>query len=285
MWRAVCVGLAVSGLIACGGSGSSSDGSDDNDNTSVDTLAVAIDFSAVVGAEPLACNTDYVNVGTANTTTQIQDFRLFVHDVALITDQDEAVSVTLGTSDWQAQGVALLDFEDATGACTGSAETNATVSGTVPDVGHTFTGVRFTVGVPESLNHVEQNTVSPFNVPGMNWGWTGGYKFVRTDIPGWNLHIGSTGCAANAQNVVTCSNANRPQITLETFDYQTQTVQIDYAALVQGNDIRTDAGGAPGCMSGGTDPECNDVFTQLGLSLATGANDPALTQTVFSAAP
>lgn len=266
-------------LTACGGGGSSKDA-----DSTAQTTPVSIQFSAVVGSEPLACNVDYNAVGTANTTTQIKDFRLFVHGVQLITDSDEAVSLTLDSSVWQAQGVALLDFENATGECTGTAETNVTVTGIVAATEASFTGVRFTVGIPESLNHLEQTSVSPFNVTGMNWGWTNGYKFIRFDVPNWNVHVGATGCAANGSGNVVCTHANRPLIELDNFDYQSQSIQIDYAALVQGSDISTDAGGATGCMSGGTDPECYDVFTQLGLNLASGENDSALTQSVFSVA-
>lgn len=270
----------ICALTACGGGSSNST----DRATQVSTKAVDIQFSAVVGSEALACGVEYTSVGTAASTTQIKDFRLFVHGIQLITDGDVPVDVTLNSSDWQAQGVVLLDFEDATGMCTGSAETNHVVSGTIPDTGATFTGVRFSVGVPENLNHLEQTSVSPFNVTGMAWNWTAGYKFMRFDVDNWNVHVGSTGCTANGSGDVICTNANRPLIQLHSFDYQTQSIQIDYAALVQDNDISTDAGGATGCMSGGTDPECNGVFTQLGLNLANGENDSGLTQTVFTVA-
>ncbi len=273
----------IMALGACGGGGSSSNGADDSAKA-LDETAVSIEFSAVVADAALACDTDYASVGTAGSATQIKDFRLFVHDIELMTSDDQSVAVNLDDSPWQAQGVALLDFENGTGECTGTAETNKVVSGTIPSSDAQFTGVRFMVGIPKSLNHLEQATVSPFNVTGMNWGWTNGYKFIRFDIPNWNVHIGATGCAADGDGNIECTNENRPEIELENFDYQTQSIQIDYAALVQGSDVSSDAGGASGCMSGGTDPECNEVFTQLGLNLASGENDPTLMQTVFSVA-
>lgn len=268
-------------LAACGGSSSSSDV--DSERT-VALTPVTVEFEATLNDELLACNTDYDNVGTAASTVQIKDFRLFVHDVEFLTDTQETVVLTLDSSVWQAQGVALLDFENATGACTGTSETNTTLTGTIPSDGSNIVGIRFTVGIPEQLNHLEQAGVSPFNVTGMNWGWTNGFKFIRFDIENWNVHVGATGCVADINGDVTCSNSNRPEIQLDSFDYQSQRVRIDYAALVQGSDVSMDTGGAVGCMSGATDPECNDVFSQLGLNLASGENDPALTQTVFSAA-
>ena len=196
MFRNVFLVPGIMMLAACGGS-SSNDSSDDAAK-SLEETAVSVEFSAVVASEALACDTDYAGLGTADTTSQIKDFRMFVHAIELITSADEAVAVTMDDSPWQSQGVALLDFEDATGACTGTAETNNVVTGTIPATDAEFTGVRFVVGVPEALNHLEQATVSPFNVTGMNWGWTGGYKFIRFDIPDWNVHIGATGCTANA---------------------------------------------------------------------------------------
>lgn len=276
-------GIIVPGallLAACGGSSSDSSSS----NESVSPVPVTIEFEATVNDVALACDTAYTNVGTAATTVQIKDFRMFVHGVELITTDQQAIPLNLDSNVWQAQGVALLDFEDATGACTGTAETHTALTGTIPGDAADITGIRFTVGIPENLNHLEQAGVSPFNVTGMNWGWTNGFKFIRFDIENWNVHVGATGCVADINGDVSCSNANRPQIQFDNFDYQTQRIRIDYAALVQASDVSTDTGGAVGCMSGGTDPECNDVFTQLGLNLATGDNDSGLVQTVFSVA-
>jgi len=272
-------------LTACGGSSSNSgDSSDSDSDRSVELTPVSIQFDAVVGSEALVCDTDYDALGAASSSTQIKDFRMFVHSLELVSSDGDVVPVTLSESDWQAQGVALLDFENATGECTGTAETNSLMLGTIPESAASYTGIRFVVGVPAELNHLEQTSVSPFNVSGMNWGWTNGYKFIRFDVVNWNIHIGATGCAANGSGVIECSNANRPAIELDNFDYTSQQVQIDFAALVQGSDISTDLGGASGCMSGGTDPECNEIFTQLGLNLASGDNDASLVQAVFSVA-
>ncbi|MGC1507593.1 MbnP family copper-binding protein [Ketobacter sp.] len=274
--------IVVACLSGCGGGGSS-------DTVipgfSTPDKSVTIRFNAVVGNEIAACNTDYELVGTAGSTIQFKDFRLFVTRIRLVTSGGEEVPVALDTTDWQAQDVALLDYEDATGLCTGTQEINGSVTGTVPDNGQTFNAIRFTVGVPESINHTEQNSVSPFNVTNMNWGWTNGYKFMRIDIPDWNMHLGATGCAANAQSVVECTNSNRPEIELFGFDPDLNAVQLDYAALVQESNVSANINGAAGCMSGVDDTDCVEIFTQLGLNLASGENDNVLSQTVFSVAP
>lgn len=268
-------------LTACGGSDSDTGGAD-TAVRSIKPQVVNLSFKAMLAEQALACGTDYSNVGSSNATTQLKDFRLFVHNVRLVTDKNIEVPVALDSNEWQAQGVVLLDFENASGVCTGTPQTNTEIRGTVPDDSLTYTGLRFSVGIPSELNHLQQSTVSPFNVTGMNWGWTNGYKFIRFDVPTFNVHIGSTGCAADSTGKVNCTNQNRPEIQLANFNMQTQAIKIDYAALVAMSDITTDAGGAVGCMSGPTDPECNEIFTHLGLSLATGENDPALSQQLFS---
>ena len=100
----------------------------------------------------------------------------------------------------------------------------------------------------------------------------------------WNFHLGSTDCTGDPQlgEAVTCGRPNRPEITLDNFDPVLNTVLIDYSDLIANSDISVGAGGAPGCMSGATDPECAAVFAQLGMDVSTGEADNALTQTVFS---
>jgi hypothetical protein len=70
------------------------------------------------------------------------DFRLWLHDIELVRASGEQVPFTLDESRvpqtatdrgaWQCDGVVLLDFEDATGSCTGTSETNFDVAGAAP---------------------------------------------------------------------------------------------------------------------------------------------------------
>jgi len=115
----------------------------------------------------------------------------------------------------------------------------------------------------------------------------GGTLTAGGTFTAWNFHLGSTGCVGNPQtgDTVTCSNINRPVITLNGFDPETNAIQFDYAALIANSNLGEDTGGAPGCMSGVSDSECNDVFTSLGLNLANGDNDVTLNQTVFTVTP
>lgn len=284
-------------LAACGGGGGSSGGSDRDAGNEPTPKNVNISFSAVAGDQPFACGTTYT-LGSADTDITLRDFRFYVHNVRLVTDSGDEVAVTLTQNNWQNGDVAMLDFEDASGTCAGTAETNTTIQGTVPDDSKTFTGVRFTVGVPENRNHLlNSEQPSPMNATGMFWSWRGGYKFMRLDVApvgggtrpdastftAWNLHLGSTNCTETEP--YTCSNINRPEIELDGFDPDTSTIQLDYASLVANSNLGWDGGGAAGCMSGTTDPECPEVFTALGLNLASGEVDGTLMQTAFSVTP
>jgi hypothetical protein len=120
--------------------------------------AVEVRFEAVVGAQPFSCFVEhpFAGLGMAASAWTPLDFRLYVHDVQLVPESGAPVSVTLdqdGT--WQYRNVALLDFETANGSCAnGTAPTNTAVRGRVnAPAGTRWTGLRFKLGVPQSLNH------------------------------------------------------------------------------------------------------------------------------------
>lgn len=256
-------------LVACG--------SDDDSSSKQKTQDISLKFSASVSAEAVACGTRTTLVGNGNsgngTAPDIKDFRLYVSDVQVATATGEFVSVTLAESDWQQKNVALLDFEDGTASCTaGTSETRLVMEGTAPEAD--YSRVRFTIGVPEALNHLNQETATaPLNISGLHWNWAGGYKHARIDVAGWNIHLATTGCTLDDNNEnLDCSKSrpNRPTYTLENVDLASSTINFDYAELVSGADISTDTGGAKGCMSSASDPECATLFTNLGLDLTTG---------------
>ena len=91
-----------------------------------------VTFAPLVAGAPFSCSQTYPNIGTSMTTMTPMDFRMYVHDVALVRATGESVPLAL-TPDgkWQDANIALLDFEDGTGSCiTNSPETNVTVTGT-----------------------------------------------------------------------------------------------------------------------------------------------------------
>lgn len=258
---------------------------DDDPVSPPEPIDLSLDFVAEVNGVAFACGQSYAGVGTANTEITPVDFRLYVHDVVLIDSEGGETPVELdqdGT--WQHENLALLDFEDGSGPCVnGTGATNRSIRGTAD--GGDYTGVRFTLGVPFELNHIDQTTApAPLDLSALFWSWNGGYKFARIDhtsaeVPtGWNVHLGSTGCTPGGGPTVvptTCTNEHRVDVTLE-MDPETGVVVADYGALLDGADLSVNVAGAPGCMSFPGDPDCPPVMNAFGLdyegNASTGQN-------------
>jgi hypothetical protein len=94
------------------------------------------------------------------------DFRMYVHDVRLIDASGNAVAVQLDNDGvWQRDGLALLDFEDGTGACeTGSPATRFEVVGKAPR--GTYHGVSFVLGVPKAMQSCHTALIDGYVVEG-----------------------------------------------------------------------------------------------------------------------
>lgn len=251
---------------------------------------VALRFTAQVNGAAFACGQSYAGLGSTNATATPTDFRFYVHDVQLLRADGTAVPVALAETPWQRDGVALLDFENGQGPCAqgGNAPTNEALRGSVAP--GSYTGIRFTLGVPERHNHQDATVApSPFNLTAMFWNWQNGYKFVKVDLRvgsampaaagapahggaagsgGFSLHLGSTQCAAPAPTAPgrDCRNPNRPVVTLTGFDPLGAPVIADIGPVLAGVDItRNTQGTPPGCMSFPNDPECRTVLPALGL--------------------
>lgn len=293
--------MAASGLVlaallsACGGGGSEPD------------KAVTISFAAMKGSTPVACSTPVTGLGSTGVTADVKDLRFYITNLKLVNDKGEAVPVKLDSNVWQltqgSEAVSLIDLENATGTCSTASNTtatNAVITGTVP--AGTYVGLKASMGVPETMNHTAvAGGVPPLDNAAMNWSWQSGRKFAKIElnpvggilktvaattstaavtstITTFNFHQGSTGCtpkldAAGAPipNTGTCTNLNVMDFSLAAFDASTQKVVLDIGELFSTTDIAHENGGAPGCMSGATDPECPTMFSQLQVSFGSGS--------------
>lgn len=283
---------ALAALTACGGG-------DDGPK------AVRVDFAAVAGDTPITCASTLSGLGTTSASGTLSDMRFYISNVKLVTRDGKDVTLTLDASDTYnttkgTDTVTLIDLEDKTGTCAGTTAMNASIKGTVP--AGDYVGMKMTLGVPLSLNHTDQSadvSVTPAVVnnashPGMAWSWAGGRKFAKIEVtnstwtaPVFNMHLGSTGCTgANpaAGQVDTCSRPDRVEVTLATFNPDTQKVAVDVKAMLAANNVTVNGGGPTGCMSGSTDPECPAIFNALGLDLTTGvATSTSPAQVLFKA--
>jgi uncharacterized repeat protein (TIGR04052 family) len=268
---------------------------------------VAIRFAAVAGTTPVGCAAPIAGLGTTGATAALQDLRFYISNVRLVTARGRAVPVTLAKSAFNVtkggNRTTLIDLENGAGACAseGDRRTNAVIRGTVPE--GDYVGARMYMGVPYPLNHTDiVGAPRPLDLAGMAWSWQSGRKFAKielTDPAGaagtWAaksffVHLGSTGCTGNPATGATtdCTDSNRMAMRFARFDPDTQTIAIDVKALAAGNDITVNRAGAPGCMSGGTDPECDGVMrVAMGLDWkadGTGTGQPVdhgAAQTLF----
>lgn len=244
--------------------------------------SVELRFDARVGNEPLLCDKTYVGVGQPAASMALQDFRVYVSAVRLIDAQGQEVPVQL-TNDgqWQGDGVALLDFEDATGNCNGNAAMNRSVRGTVPP--GRYRGLIFEIGVPQQLNHQDPTLAgAPLNVTAMTWPWRMGYKYTTIDLEtsggagaanqatGFSIHLGSTGCGAGSPvspPTAPCVSDNRATYRLDTYDSAASVVVLDLGALLAATNVTVNQpGSTSGCMSSPKDDDCIALMDRLGLS-------------------
>lgn len=252
--------------------------SDDNQTLALLALAVPqtvnLNFEALANGQALVTGS---NITADSRTVQFRDFRLYISEVKLVKADGTTVDVTLSTDNvWQSNGVALVDLET-----TRTTETNAKVTGTVP--AGSYTGVQYTVGVPETLNHLDStNQKSPLNIGSMYWTWQGGYKHANIEFSydgtNWTqLHMGSTGVCGTAPSYG-CTKKFRPSIQLTgQFTSGNQKISLDVDKLLNGHTY-----GAMGMCMPGTGAPCDTLVQAFGLNIATGAVDSSITQRIFS---
>lgn len=274
MKRTLAIVLAPFILAACG------DAEPEPDLKPLDTRSVSLEFEGVVGDEPFDCESTY-QLGTTGLVTQISEFKMFVSNVTLIDASGAEVAMELSDEGpWQEGTVALIDFEDATGACAnGTPETNTSVTGTIP-ADFEPVGVNFEVGVPFESNHQNQATApDPLSLAQMFWNWQGGYKFIRVDgvvgeSAGFRVHLGSTGCMlvdGSTTEVESCMNSNRIVVVRDNVDIDTDVFTVDAAELIEDLDLTPDDdGNSINCQSMPSEGDCAAVFPKFGLSFMGG---------------
>lgn len=252
---------------------------------------VTINFQAVVGDKAFDCKETYEGIGTTKSKMTVSDFKVYVQDVRLVDKNGKETLVSL-TNDgkYQTEKVAMLDFENGDGNCSnGTKELNTSIRGSVPK--GKYTGVKFTIGVPTELNHLDGTLQpSPLNITRMMWSWQIGYKFARIDTKttgrpnGYVLHLGSTNCETDANGKTTCKYANRPEFSFAKINLKKDVIKVDLKALfadvnVDVNEEKTSAG----CMSFPGDDDCLGIFKSLGLKFEAEGNQPTGTQTFMRA--
>lgn len=240
-----------------------------------DFTPVEIRFSAHVGEQEFACGTTYEGIGTTRARLTPSDFRFYVSDIRLVTEDGTPVPVLLDQDGiWQLEDIALLDFENKQPPCVnGTVLTNRSIRGRIAP--GTYTGLRFVLGIPFRRNHGDASVAPPpLSLTGMFWSWQDGYKFLRVDstVEDLRLHLGSTGCFYARPGVVGgCARPNRAEVWLQPFDWQHDVVVADLAALLAESDLTANQPNTPpGCMSDPGDADCVPIMRNLGIDFASG---------------
>jgi uncharacterized repeat protein (TIGR04052 family) len=205
------------------------------------------------------------------------DLRFFVHDVHFLTAGGVEQPLLLDVrAPWQLENVALLDFEDGSGACrAGTPELNVELTGSLPP--GTYVGLSFENGVPEALNHADPAAQpAPLQPGGMHWGWLLGYRFLMAEVAGESepggtatgsalFHLGSTGCTGAPADGIVCSRPNRNRVWLEGFDPGRHDVVVDVLQLFAGVELST----VTTCHSS-AEMECARFLERVGVDTARG---------------
>jgi len=149
-----------------------------------------------------------------------------------------------------------------------------------------YTAIKFTLGVPFELNHLNPLTQpSPLNDSSMFWVWQTGHKFLRLELTNadenWLFHLGSTGCNAPSavrapkneckypnrvnveldlpkewQNTKSKENETRQQQSINSLD-----INIDLAKLLNGLALNANTF----CQSSPDNESCKPLLSALGV--------------------
>jgi uncharacterized repeat protein (TIGR04052 family) len=275
-------------LVALGAAGCAGGASDGTPLQAVD-----LPFEARVGDAAMACGQPYDGVGTAQSQVELRFLRFYVSEVTLADEFGVASPVTLFPDGvWQQPGVGLLDLATDDGACADEddAATNTLLHGAVAP--GDYTALRFRLGVPPDLNHLDAEAlVPPLDVPDMWWGWALGYRWLRLELTTpvhdtWNVHHGATGCEGTVDSGFSCAYGNDTWIELP-FDPDSDKIVFDVGALLSGSDLEAELTDpldtVVGCMSFADDPECAPIYERLGLIWES--NEPGPPQAAFRSEP
>ncbi|TWX57029.1 MbnP family copper-binding protein [Colwellia hornerae] len=204
-------------------------------------------------------------LGVASTKWQYQQLQFFIHDVEVNTKKSGWQPWLMTTNAHQAENIALLGEE-----CNREGHQDYWQLELTPlNETRVITDIRFTLGVPFALNHLNPLTQpSPLNEASMFWGWQGGHKFIRAELASpdddWLFHLGSTGCKALSPVRAPkseCLYPNRVVISLP-FTSQITTIEFDLAALIA--DIALTR--ANSCQSAVDEESCKVLFKNLGIN-------------------
>lgn len=269
-----------------------------------------LQFAATVNGVPVSCAAEFTGLGpSGQNTIGVSDLRFYVSNVQFWDRGGNPVALKLDDNEFQlndpAGSVALIDLTGNTeGTCgqsaiafaEGTERTNSVLRGStvVEDVA----SISFEIGVPQALMksviavNTAESAPSPLNE--MYWNWASGYRhfvfnFAARDgmqnKGGGYLHIGSRNCGPPdgraLKDRASCEFVNTPKFSAAGFDLRTNHVGVDLGSLVAGLDFIAPIydpktfevigqGVGAECHSAPTQPDCPQIFGNLGIDMASG---------------
>jgi uncharacterized repeat protein (TIGR04052 family) len=202
-----------------------------------------------------------IHFGVAGGAT-VHNLQFYVHDIELLDEHGVAHPFSLAAREpWQSEQVALVDIAGEAGT-----QRNEVVRGTPHGgAGAKYTGIRFTVGVPFTLNHANPLTAAaPLDRGPLFWTWQSGYKFLRADFDESSFHLGSIGCSSASAlrpPAQPCAQPNRMRVQLNG-DPVGGVIRFNLATLV------ASAGACTGNY--GHEQACAAAYASTGLQPETG---------------
>lgn len=275
-------------LSGCGGDSSTSSGGVD----------FSLNFKAIHNGVEVDCDNLLTGFGPESSDSiGVEDLRFYISNIQFYNDAGESLDITFDSNDFQynsAEGfVALIDLtSNDSGYCEnagGTARTNTVITGRVSNAN--IADVSFDVGLPQAImkdviaTTTEESVRSPLNE--MHWSWVTGYRHFLFNFSVMNtvgttgnglLHIGSRDCGDVGQLALEekdeCDFINTPTVVLEDFDPDVNSVTVDLAEILNNVDfeVSMQEQTSPGvaCHSMPTQADCDEIFTNFGLSIETG---------------
>ncbi len=235
-----------------------------------------IHFRAAADGNTLICGRPLDEIGEAKTTINLADFRFLVSSVELIRYDGQAFPLALEQDGvWQRRDVALIDLENATGACEhGTAETRRVIRGSAPK--GNYRGVRFMLGRPDRLDPADPAFAPQLRAAGLDSTAAGAFEAMRIDLETGPALPDAALAPAGAVRVA-LRLASQIQVTLRDFQPERHAIVADVASLAS----RALAGPEPlsrsrVCEPVSTDAMCHEALRGLGFAVGTDAARPRL---------
>jgi uncharacterized repeat protein (TIGR04052 family) len=234
-------------------------------------VTTKIFFTPMYNSTALNCQTGFLPIYNKSSEAlnlqswKYKQLQFFIHNIEIKTRDNTWQPWVMETNSYQSNNVALLG--EICGEINKQSNWNLELNSLTKY--QDITDIRFTLGIPFSLNHLNPLTqASPLNISSMFWGWRGGHKFMRVELAtkndDWLFHLGSTGCKALSPVRAPkeeCLQPNRAVISLP-FTQGTTHIALDLSVLLNNVELTRENS----CQSSPDKQSCKVLFENLGLN-------------------